>query len=612
MLTDPFQGPPSVVKPSSKRVRKRTSDIDNASKRRKTDSSLQVATTPQEPSDNAVEFSIQLGPHNETQVAPYLHLESLRTQHLENSADSHQHLQKEDPDLQSHPPHPPQPHTPPLPPVKRKRKRFRLPREENCAFCQGTDLSNKSGVIEEMATCINCGGSGHPSCMNIEKIADVIHNYDWLCMECKLCEICNRGGWDAKLMLFCDKCDRGWHTYCLDPPLSKPPEGDWVCPMCQNQDVKLKDPPLPSVRRPKSKKTSADPQPVVRKKPPAAKKGRSQTRSRSSLDRATEAVGPSSSQPSPSPSRSTSHYDRTDKSRDYPLTDFGAPDLTGCWTKFGDVPFVTGGNSDIYKARLERSQQAEEMQIIAVKVLRSIRIRPDCVPEEILRKRLMREMRVWSQLQHSNIVPFLGYAFSGSFPCMIAPWYENGNAPEYIARTPDADRTQLVLDSINGLVHLHSRDPPIVHGDLKATNILIDNKGHARITDFGLSRILEEGPSGLTTSTGVIGTHRWMAPELMLKERTRPTTAADIYSMTLLALEIYTGKIPFAHLDQVPFFMAIVANSSPERSHYRPFNPPEDLWRIFESGWSFEPSQRPDADNLKEEFERALASTSWR
>ncbi|KAG8911699.1 hypothetical protein FRC02_006456, partial [Tulasnella sp. 418] len=181
-----------------------------------------------------------------------------------------------------------------------------------------------------------------------------------------------------------------------------------------------------------------------------------------------EAPAPSSSHPSTSPFGSTSHYDRTDKSRDYSLIDFGAPDLTGCWTKFDDVPFMTGGHSDIYRARLEQGQQAKEMQIIAVKVLRSIRIRPDCVPEEILRKRLMREMRVWSQLQHSNIVPFLGYAFSGSFPCMIAPWYENGSIPDYIARTPDADRTQLVLDSINGLVHLHSRDPPIVHGDLKA------------------------------------------------------------------------------------------------------------------------------------------------
>ncbi|KAG8955767.1 hypothetical protein FRC03_011083 [Tulasnella sp. 419] len=291
---------------------------------------------------------------------------------------------------------------------------------------------------------------------------------------------------------------------------------------------------------------------------------------------------------------------------------FGAPNLTGCWTKVDDIPLVTGGNSDIYRAHLEKGLASEEKQLIAVKLLRSIRIRPNCAPEDILKKRLMREMRVWTQLQHDNIVPFLGYAFSGNFPCMIAPWYENGSIPDYIAKNPAVDRTQMVLESMNGLAHLHSRVPPIVHGDLKATNVLVDDKGTARITDFGLSRILEEGHSGFTTSTGVTGTHRWMAPELMLTERSRPTTEADIYSMTLLALEIYTGKVPFAHLDQMPFLMAIVAKSSPERSHYRPFNPPEDVWRVFESGWSFEPSQRPNAENLKKEFEIALSSTSWR
>ncbi|KAG8941690.1 hypothetical protein FRC03_004195 [Tulasnella sp. 419] len=252
------------------------------------------------------------------------------------------------------------------------------------------------------------------------------------------------------------------------------------------------------------------------------------------------------------------------------------------------------------------------MAQVAVKVLRSIRIRPDCLPEEVLKKRLMREMKVWSQLNHGNIVPFLGYAFSGTFPCMIAPWYENGSLPDYISRYPNLDKTQMVLESLLGLVHLHSHEPPIVHGDIKASNILVDDEGHARITDFGLSRIIEEGHTGWTTSTGVSGTHRWMAPELMLTERSKPTTAADVYSMTLLALEIYTGKVPFPHLDHVPFFMAIVAKKSPQRSHYSPFDPPEAVWQVFERGWSFDPGQRPSAVDLKSQFEEALTTTGWR
>ncbi|WFD34647.1 histone acetyltransferase [Malassezia cuniculi] len=50
-------------------------------------------------------------------------------------------------------------------------------------------------------------------------------------MECKVCEVCADKGDDAQIM-FCDLCDRGWHLYCLDPPLTKPPRGKWYCPTC--------------------------------------------------------------------------------------------------------------------------------------------------------------------------------------------------------------------------------------------------------------------------------------------------------------------------------------------------------------------------------------------
>ncbi|GHJ89279.1 hypothetical protein NliqN6_5681 [Naganishia liquefaciens] len=111
-------------------------------------------------------------------------------------------------------------------------------RDEFCSFCQGTDAKNKGGFPEKMLTCEKCGRSGHPSCLSMTSpnLRAEVKKYAWQCIECKVCEICQSKGDDNRLM-FCDGCDRGWHSYCLDPPLSKPPRGIWKCPLCLGQPV---------------------------------------------------------------------------------------------------------------------------------------------------------------------------------------------------------------------------------------------------------------------------------------------------------------------------------------------------------------------------------------
>lgn len=53
-----------------------------------------------------------------------------------------------------------------------------------------------------------------------------VKKYKWQCIECKRCTVCGNSENDDKL-LFCDDCDRGWHSYCLNPPLTAAPDGDW-------------------------------------------------------------------------------------------------------------------------------------------------------------------------------------------------------------------------------------------------------------------------------------------------------------------------------------------------------------------------------------------------
>ncbi|PWN41717.1 hypothetical protein IE81DRAFT_272699, partial [Ceraceosorus guamensis] len=81
--------------------------------------------------------------------------------------------------------------------------------------------------------------AGHPTCMRwgraTRKVA-VAREYAWRCMECKTCEVCSDKGDDAQIM-FCDRCDRGWHLYCLSPPLTKVPLGEWICPTCRQLEA---------------------------------------------------------------------------------------------------------------------------------------------------------------------------------------------------------------------------------------------------------------------------------------------------------------------------------------------------------------------------------------
>ncbi|KAJ3554151.1 hypothetical protein NP233_g12482 [Leucocoprinus birnbaumii] len=149
-----------------------------------------------------------------------------------------------------HPPHP-------LKPVKKKR------RVERCSICGGTDAKNSAGVPEPMITCNECGRIDHPSCMKLDEIGDMIRSYPWKCLECKNCELCGEKGDDVSVslalsafgisgsdyvksnILFCDRCDRGWHGNCMQPPIDVIPEGEWYCPPCQETLAAVSPTPFP-------------------------------------------------------------------------------------------------------------------------------------------------------------------------------------------------------------------------------------------------------------------------------------------------------------------------------------------------------------------------------
>lgn len=109
-----------------------------------------------------------------------------------------------------------------------KAKRF-------CSICT-KHLNVKNPYVQ----CSNCEKYSHISCININypNVQEILKSYNWECHLCKKCSICHSAN-DTKtnLMLLCDRCDKGFHMRCLNPPLKKKPEEGklWLCNLCENE-----------------------------------------------------------------------------------------------------------------------------------------------------------------------------------------------------------------------------------------------------------------------------------------------------------------------------------------------------------------------------------------
>ncbi|KAG1854146.1 kinase-like domain-containing protein [Suillus subalutaceus] len=252
--------------------------------------------------------------------------------------------------------------------------------------------------------------------------------------------------------------------------------------------------------------------------------------------------------------------------------------------------------------------------IVAVKVMRSTLFLNSQTAEQTMR-RLLRETGVWSTCIHPHLAPFIGVCYEVTrgyqVPCLLSPFYKNGTIMQYLKHNSNAVRMDLLRQFISGLAYLHGR--AIVHGDLKPTNILIDDAGNAVLADFGHSRIL--GASGFTTSTITIaGTFRYMAPELMVPENPditpTPTIASDIWAAGMTGLEILSSKVPYAEFTESQLVAAMVANKLPNKAHYPLVR--HGAWSAFEHCWKKNPSERPDVQRLSNYLDEKYGSDSSR
>ncbi|KAJ6585269.1 kinase-like domain-containing protein [Mycena capillaripes] len=227
-------------------------------------------------------------------------------------------------------------------------------------------------------------------------------------------------------------------------------------------------------------------------------------------------------------------------------------------------------------------------QPVAVKSMRQFK--EDDVKVSL--KKVGREALIWRQLSHPNLLPFLGLYMLDSRLCLISPWMDNGDLKEFLRNSAtDIDRVSLIVDVAMGLEYLHKER--VVHGDLKAANILVSPSGRACITDFGLSSVVDELSLNLTFSShiGQAGTLRYQAPELLSNECSNHF-GSDVYAFACVCYEILTGKVPFFEVlnEAAIVFKVTVEGARPSRLEVISS---VDIWQLLEDCWHRKADRRP-------------------
>jgi len=198
---------------------------------------------------------------------------------------------------------------------------------------------------------------------------------------------------------------------------------------------------------------------------------------------------------------------------------------------------------------------------------------------------------------------------------MVSPWVERGDLRtflgarfEYLALSLDNRRLHAghdvfsrfveydaICGIVSGLAYLHAHN--VVHGDLSAATILLNEAGNPVVCDYGMSQVLDSDDAVVVTGERSL---RWMSPDLL--EDSPKTTASDVYALGMTISEILTGKVPFVTLSSdVEIIRAIFAGQRPEPDPMsREGQDFEVLWSVASLCWDADPEKRPSAQKVLE------------
>ncbi|CAJ1974608.1 unnamed protein product [Sphenostylis stenocarpa] len=219
-----------------------------------------------------------------------------------------------------------------------------------------------------------------------------------------------------------------------------------------------------------------------------------------------------------------------------PLRKLTFADLLDATNGFHNDSLIgSGGFGDVYKAQLK------DGSVVAIKKLIHVSGQGD--------REFTAEMETIGKIKHRNLVPLLGYCKVGEERLLVYEYMKYGSLEDVLHDQKKAGiklnwsiRRKIAIGAARGLAFLHHNCiPHIIHRDMKSSNVLLDENLEARVSDFGMARLMSAMDTHLSVST-LAGTPGYVPPEYY--QSFRCSTKGDVYSYGVVLLELLTGKRP--------------------------------------------------------------------
>lgn len=241
-----------------------------------------------------------------------------------------------------------------------------------------------------------------------------------------------------------------------------------------------------------------------------------------------------------------------------------------------------GGMAQVYRAYQENLER-----YVAIKVMHAF-----LAEEEDFRMRFQREAKAMASLNHSHIVSVYDSDVQDDLYYIVMEYVGGGSLKERITelaedgeQMPLNEAVRLVLEIADALGYAHARG--MVHRDIKPANIMLDDEGHAVLTDFGIAKILS-GPT-FTATGAMIGTPAYMSPEQGLGKP--GDERSDLYALGVLFFQMVTGHLPYDADTPLALILQHVNKPTPQ-PEMADANLPQSVQAVINKAMAKDPDDR--------------------